>query len=45
MMRKVENNFMALAKTNGDISLMRTELLWFQSVLWYRQARQVYNLE
>lgn len=39
MMRKVENNCNNIARTNGDISLLKAELPWFQSVLWYRQCK------
>lgn len=45
MMRKVENNSANIARTNGDISLLKAELPWFQSVLWYRQCKQAGNLE
>lgn len=45
MMRKVEANSAPIVATNGDISLMRTEMRWFQCVLWYRRAREVSNLE
>lgn len=44
-MRKVENNSANIARTNGDISLLKNELPWFQSVLWYRQCKQASNLE
>lgn len=45
MMRKVENNSTNIAKTNGDISLLKTEIQWFQCVLWYRRSKEVTNLE
>lgn len=39
MMRKLENNATNIAKTNGDISLLKGELQWFQCVLWYRRSK------
>jgi hypothetical protein len=45
MMRKVENNCTNIAKTNGDIALLRTEVQWFQCVLWYRRAKEVSKLD
>lgn len=39
MMRKIENNSTNIAKTNGDIALLKTEVQWFQCVLWYRKAK------
>ncbi len=45
MMRKVENNSTNIAKTNGDISLLKTELQWFQCVLWYRKAKEATKLD
>lgn len=45
MMRKVESNSNNIARTNGDIALLRAELPWFQSVLWFRQCRQAGNLD
>jgi hypothetical protein len=45
MMRKVENFSPQIIQTNGDITLLRKELLWFQCVLWYRQSREKTDLE
>jgi hypothetical protein len=45
MMRKVEMLSPQIILTNGDISLLRNEIQWFQCVLWYRKSRQVGSLD
>lgn len=45
MMRKIENNSGNIAKTNGDIALLKTEVQWFQCVLWYRKVKEVAKLD
>jgi hypothetical protein len=41
MMRKIEANCAFIIKTNGDMSQLKTELYWFQSVLWFRKSKEV----
>lgn len=45
MMRKVESYSGKIIQTNGDVSLLKQELIWFQCVLWYRRSRELTNLE
>ena len=45
MMKKVENYSHQIIQTNGDVSLLKREIQWFQCVLWYRRNKEVSNLE
>lgn len=45
LLKKIEDNSALIVKTNGDIALLKTELQWFQAILWYRKCREVHNME
>lgn len=43
--KRIENNVVNIVKTNGDIGLLKNEMVWFQSILWYRKSNEIINLE